>query len=80
MTTSPIVQPHPSIGKGDFDGFSDHTIGLDCAKIALARGAEIIEKHFTLDKSMYGPDHCLSMTPDELKELVRWEGICKECL
>ncbi len=62
------------------NGFSDHTVGLDAAKIALAREAEIIEKHFTLDKSMYGPDHCVSMTPDELKELVRGEKVCKEVL
>ena len=64
----------------EYDGFSDHTIGIDCAKIALARGAEIIEKHFTLDKTMYGSDHQLSMNPEELKELVRWGNLCKEVL
>ncbi len=62
------------------DGISDHTIGIDAAKIALARGAGIIEKHFTLAKAMSGPDHCLSMPPDELRELVRWEKVCKEVL
>lgn len=56
------------------------TIGLDAAKIALARGALVIEKHFTLDKSLPGPDHAMSMTPDELKELIKWENICKEVL
>jgi N,N'-diacetyllegionaminate synthase len=59
----------------DFDrylGFSDHTIGVDAAMIALSRGARIIEKHFTLDKQMYGPDHCGSMTPSELAVLSRF--------
>lgn len=63
-----------------FNGFSDHTIGLDASKIALARGAEIIEKHLTLDKNMEGPDHQLSMTPDELRELKRWEAVCQQVL
>jgi N,N'-diacetyllegionaminate synthase len=56
----------------DFDryvGFSDHTIGVDASMIALSRGAQIIEKHFTLDKQMYGPDHSGSMTPSELAVL-----------
>jgi len=52
-----------------YAGFSDHTIGIEAPQIAIARGAGIIEKHFTLDKDMYGPDHSGSMTPDELKEL-----------
>jgi len=58
-----------------FDGFSDHTIGLDAAKIALARGATIIEKHFCIDNQM-GVDAEWSMTPEELRELKKWEGIC----
>ena len=53
-----------------YAGFSDHTIGLEAALRAVAKGAEIIEKHFTLDKKMYGPDHSGSMEPDELRELV----------
>lgn len=53
-----------------YAGFSDHTIGLSAAMAALTLGARIIEKHFTLDKSMYGPDHSGSMTPDELKQLA----------
>ena len=52
-----------------YAGFSDHTIGIEAAKIAIERGANIIEKHFTLDKKMYGPDHQGSMTPDELRQL-----------
>ena len=52
-----------------YAGFSDHTIGISAAMTAFARGAGIVEKHFTLDKKMYGPDHKGSMTPDELKAL-----------
>lgn len=62
-----------------FDGFSDHTIGLDASKIALARGAEIIEKHFCIDHNT-GVDAPWSMNPEELKELKRWETVCKEAL
>jgi N-acetylneuraminate synthase/N,N'-diacetyllegionaminate synthase len=63
------------LGQVDFTryaGFSDHTIGVEAAMAALARGARIIEKHFTLDKSMYGPDHAGSMTPGELATLSRF--------
>lgn len=52
-----------------YAGFSDHTIGISASIAALSRGAGIIEKHFTLDKDMYGPDHKGSMTPDELRTL-----------
>lgn len=52
-----------------YEGFSDHTIGIHAPQIALARGASILEKHFTLAKQMYGPDHAGSMTPDELRAL-----------
>lgn len=60
-------------------GFSDHTIGIDVAKIALAREAEIIEKHFCIDHQT-GIDAEWSMTPMELAELVRWQAVCKEVL
>ncbi len=50
-----------------YAGFSDHTIGVNAPVAAISRGANIIEKHFTLDKKMYGPDHEGSMTPEELK-------------
>lgn len=53
-----------------YSGFSDHTIGIEAALVAIARGARIIEKHFTLDKGMHGPDHISSMEPAELKQLV----------
>lgn len=64
----------------EFEGFSDHTIGLDAAKIALARGARIVEKHFALEHNPAYPDDAWSMTPEELRELVKWEKICQEVL
>ena len=51
-------------------GYSDHTKGIEVPIAAAALGAEIIEKHFTLDKNMEGPDHKASVTPDELRQLV----------
>jgi len=55
-----------------YAGFSDHTIGIEAPLIAIARGARIIEKHFTLDKTLDGADHSGSMTPDELGQLVKY--------
>jgi len=51
-------------------GYSDHTLGIEAAVAAVALGAEVIEKHFTLDKNMPGPDHKASLNPDELKHIV----------
>lgn len=51
-------------------GYSDHTKGIEVSLAAAALGAEVIEKHFTLDKNMPGPDHKASLEPDELKALV----------
>lgn len=51
-------------------GYSDHTEGIEVAIAAVARGASIIEKHFTLDKNMDGPDHKASMEPDEFSCMV----------
>ena len=51
-------------------GFSDHTIGIEAGKYAVAAGATIIEKHFTLSKSADGPDHAISAEPEEMKKLV----------
>jgi N-acetylneuraminate synthase len=51
-------------------GYSDHTEGLVAATAAVARGAHIIEKHFTLDKTLPGPDHRASLSPQELTELI----------
>ena len=61
-------------------GFSDHTIGITASLIAMARGARIIEKHFTLDKQMYGPDHSGSMNPNELGQLVRYSQQIEDIL
>jgi len=51
-------------------GYSDHTEGIEVAIAATALGASVIEKHFTLDKSLHGPDHKASLDPDELKKMV----------
>lgn len=51
-------------------GYSDHTLGIEVSVAAVAMGARIIEKHFTLDKNMEGPDHKASLEIEELKSLV----------
>ena len=52
-------------------GYSDHTMGTEISVAAVAMGAEIIEKHFTLDRNMEGPDHKASLEPQELKLMVQ---------
>ena len=52
-------------------GLSDHTRGIHISVAAAAMGASVIEKHFTMDRTMEGPDHPFAIEPDELKELVR---------
>ncbi|MFH2067770.1 MAG: N-acetylneuraminate synthase [Pseudomonadota bacterium] len=52
-------------------GYSDHSLGIEIPIAAVAMGAEVIEKHFTLDKTMEGPDHKASLLPGELKEMIR---------
>ncbi len=51
-------------------GYSDHTKGIEVSIAAVALGATVIEKHFTLDRTMLGPDHKASLEPDELKQMV----------
>jgi len=51
-------------------GYSDHTKGIEVAIAAVAMGAEVIEKHFTLDRSLSGPDHAASLEPHELRNMV----------
>lgn len=51
-------------------GYSDHTMGIEVPIAAVALGAEIIEKHFTLDQNMEGPDHMSSLNPEQLKQMV----------
>lgn len=52
-------------------GYSDHTLGIEVPIAAVALGAKIIEKHFTLDRTLPGPDHVASLEPDELKDMVK---------
>jgi N-acetylneuraminate synthase/N,N'-diacetyllegionaminate synthase len=52
-------------------GLSDHTLGIHISVSAVAMGAAVIEKHFTMDRSMSGPDHPFAIEPRELKEMVR---------
>jgi N,N'-diacetyllegionaminate synthase len=51
-------------------GYSDHTLGIEVSIAAVALGATIIEKHFTLDRNLPGPDHAASLEPDELRAMV----------
>ena len=62
-----------NIGK-TFDiayGYSDHTLGIEIPTASVTLGASVIEKHFTLDKTMQGPDHKASLEPDQLKAMVK---------
>ncbi|MDE6207620.1 MAG: N-acetylneuraminate synthase [Muribaculaceae bacterium] len=52
-------------------GYSDHSVGFEVSVAAVARGARIIEKHFTLDRNLPGPDHKASIEPDELAQMVQ---------
>lgn len=52
-------------------GYSDHTIGPEVAIAAVARGAQVIEKHFTLDRNLPGPDHLASTEPQEFSDMVK---------
>jgi N,N'-diacetyllegionaminate synthase len=59
--------------RNEFDvdvGYSDHTLGIEVDIAAVAMGASVIEKHFTLDKTMDGPDHRASLEPEELKTMI----------
>jgi N-acetylneuraminate synthase/N,N'-diacetyllegionaminate synthase len=61
-------------------GFSDHTPGIAVAVAAAALGACVVEKHFTLDRGMPGPDHRASLEPDGLSEMVRGIRIAESAL
>ena len=56
---------------GAVTGYSDHTLGIEASILAVGAGAEIIEKHFTLDKKMKGPDHASSADPREFAQMVK---------
>ncbi|HIA15049.1 MAG TPA: hypothetical protein EYG58_04500 [Nitrospirales bacterium] len=78
---TPLEELHLSnVDFTQYAGFSDHSIGVSAAVAALARGAGLIEKHFTLDKSMHGPDHGGSMNPDELRALSIFRDDFQQCL
>jgi N,N'-diacetyllegionaminate synthase len=61
-------------------GFSDHSNGVDAAPLAIALGACWIEKHFTLDQALPGPDHTFSCTPTEMKALVQEVRVAEQSL
>jgi len=61
-------------------GYSDHTLGIAVSTAAVALGATVIEKHFTIDKRMSGPDHSASLDPDELKAMVESIRAVEQCL
>jgi N-acetylneuraminate synthase len=52
-------------------GYSDHTLGIEVPIAAVALGAKVIEKHFTLDRNLHGPDHQASLEPNELRAMVK---------
>ena len=52
-------------------GYSDHTLGIEIPIAAVAMGASVIEKHYTLDRNLPGPDHAASLEPYELKEMIK---------
>jgi sialic acid synthase SpsE len=61
-------------------GYSDHTEGVEVSFAAVALGASVIEKHFTLDRSLPGPDHRASVEPSELTALVRGIRVVEDSL
>ena len=61
-------------------GYSDHTLGIVVPIAAVAKGASIIEKHFTLDRSMEGPDHGASLEPGELKTMIESIRVAEQIL
>jgi N-acetylneuraminate synthase/N,N'-diacetyllegionaminate synthase len=63
---------------GDPVGFSDHSVGVEAAKVAIGNGASIIEKHFTIDRRLPGPDQEVSIEPDELSDLSGYADLVYE--
>lgn len=62
-----------------YAGFSDHSLGITAACGAFVLGARILEKHLTLDKNAYGPDHAGSMTPEELRKIHLFRSEWDKC-
>ena len=69
-----------SVDFNKYIGFSDHSIGITAACASFTLGAKIVEKHFTLDTNMTGPDHKGSMTPTDLANLSIFRNELVECL
>lgn len=65
-----VIQKY-AVQYGIIAGYSDHTVGIGASPYAIAAGALVIEKHFTLDKTLPGPDHQASLSPDELNTFMR---------
>lgn len=66
-----LVKMPKNFSKTNYEGYSDHSVGIETALLSIARGANIIEKHFTLDKSDTTiRDHALSATPEEFSQMV----------
>lgn len=63
----------------ELDGFSDHTLGIDCAKKAIDMGVEWIEKHFTLCRDFEGKDHFISIDAPQLRELCEYRDYIHTC-
>jgi len=61
-------------------GFSDHTLGIEASLVAVARGAKVIEKHFTLNKAAEGFDHVCSIDPAELSDLVKYSKLMSKVI
>jgi N-acetylneuraminate synthase/N,N'-diacetyllegionaminate synthase len=59
-------------------GFSDHSTGVEAAAVAIARGASLVEKHFTIDRRLPGGDQDVSIEPVELEKLVEYSTLCHE--
>jgi len=59
-------------------GFSDHSTGVEAAAVAMARGAALVEKHFTIDRRLPGGDQEVSIEPEELEKLVEYATLCHE--
>lgn len=66
-----VMQTLAAVFPGMSVGYSDHTLGIDIPIAAVALGAKVIEKHFTLDRSQPGPDHAMSLEPAELRQMVQ---------
>ena len=61
-------------------GFSDHSTGIEASAVAMARGADLVEKHFTIDRRLPGGDQEVSIEPEELEKIVKYADLCYDTL